>query len=99
MKLGRLFDIDRRAVLDPLMDMEAPHPEGLLHLHFGPSASYLKLLDKIIPIKIFHGKGQYRTQTGYYYTELGPYGKKYCVIPVALYKKAYFNTGHVVGKL
>jgi hypothetical protein len=77
--------------------MEAPHPGDLRHIHLGPSMAYLKLLNKIIPFKIFNGKGQYRTEAGYYHHNFVGNGKRYCIIPVALYKKTFFNTGLIVN--
>ena len=89
--------LERTIALNPSIDFEAPYPNNY-NLHLGASMSYLKLLDSIIPLKLYNGKGQHRCLTRYDYISsahnsanglTGPY----CIIPVQLYKKTYLSTG------
>ena len=94
---GSSRGLERTRELNPSIDFEAPYPNNF-HLHLGASMSYLKLLDSIIPLKLYNGKGQHRCLTRYDYISpahisanglTGPH----CIIPVQLYKKTYLSTG------
>ena len=94
---GSSLGLDGTIALNPGIDFEAPYI-GNYNLHLGASMSYLKLLDSIIPLKLYNGKGQHRCLTRYDYISSSQNSANgltgtYCIIPVQLYKKTSLSTG------